>query len=304
MTDALPPLQPKSREDQVGSSSGDGNVEGGLRPATGLSPLLRGARWTFRARVAEHPSLYIPFARLKYAGPGPQVVGPDTELVIDGFTRSATTFAVVAFQSAQERLVRTAHHLHAPAQLIMAARRGLPAMALIREPEGAVLSALVREPYVRPADAYGTYARFYTKLMPYRARLAVAEFGEVSRDFGSVIRRVNEKFGTAFGEFEHTPENVRACFDLIEIRARRPPWEALLGAFESGYIGWGELHGEMIRYRADLRTAVGTRGVTRAARPSADREGLKETLRRSLLRPDLRDVRMRARRAYERFAFE
>jgi hypothetical protein len=295
------PSSPEPTSQEAVPTSGEGEVED--HPG-GLSRLLQGARWALRGWVAEHPALYAPFARRKYKGPGPEVVGPDTELVIDGFTRSAVTFAVIAFQSAQDRLVRTAHHLHAPAQLMMAARRGVPAMALIREPDSAVLSALIREPYVRPATAFGTYARFYTTLMPHRASLAVAEFEEVSRDFGAVIRAVNLKFGTSFREFEHTPQNVRACFDLIEIRARRPLWESLLGAFESGYISLEELHREMIRHRADLETPVGTPGVTRAARPSADREGLKASLRRSLVLPSLRGVRMKARRAYERFAFE
>ena len=97
------------------------------------------ARHRLRTRVAEYPSLYLPFARRKYPGPSPEVISPETELVIDGFTRSATTFAVYALQLSQERPVRLAHHLHAPAQLIEAARRGVPALVLIREPRGAIL---------------------------------------------------------------------------------------------------------------------------------------------------------------------
>ena len=60
--------------------------------------------------------------------------------MIDGYTRSASTYAVYAFQLSQARPVRVAHHLHAPAQLIEAARRGVPTLMVIREPRGALLA--------------------------------------------------------------------------------------------------------------------------------------------------------------------
>src|SRR5690242_11568578 len=58
-----------------------------------------------RSRFTEHPSIYLPFARRRYPGPSPNVIGPQTELVIDGYMRSANTFAVYAFQMAQRRPV-------------------------------------------------------------------------------------------------------------------------------------------------------------------------------------------------------
>ena len=65
-----------------------------------VSPLMR-ARAVVRTHFSEHPSVYLPFARRKYPGPSPEVIGPESELVIDGFTRSATTYAVYALQLAQ-----------------------------------------------------------------------------------------------------------------------------------------------------------------------------------------------------------
>ena len=59
--------------------------------------------------------------------------------MIDGYTPCGATFAVYAFQMAQPRPVRTAHHLHAPAQLVAAARADIPTLVLIREPAGVVL---------------------------------------------------------------------------------------------------------------------------------------------------------------------
>jgi hypothetical protein len=148
--------------------------------------LTRRARHRLRTRVSELPGLYLPFARHKYPGPSPEVISSATEFVIDGYTRSASTFAVYALQLAQPTPVRLAHHLHAPAQLVEAARAGVPALAVIREPQGAILSQLIREPDVALRDALVAYARFYERLLPYRDRFVVADFEEVTKDFGAV----------------------------------------------------------------------------------------------------------------------
>jgi len=73
-----------------------------------------------------------------------------TELVIEGFARSGNTFAVAAFSLAQPRPVRLAHHLHAPAQVLLAARMGIPCIVLVRDPVDAVASRLIRRRFTRP----------------------------------------------------------------------------------------------------------------------------------------------------------
>ena len=76
-----------------------------------VSPARR-ARHRLRTYLSERPALYLPLARRRYPGPSPEVIGPDTEFVIDGYTRCASTFAVYALQLSQQRPVRLAHHLH------------------------------------------------------------------------------------------------------------------------------------------------------------------------------------------------
>ena len=89
--------------------------------------------------------------------------------MIDGFTRSGVTFAVIAFQAGQREPVRVAHTLHAPAHVAAAVRRHIPTLVTIRDPEAAVLSAIIREPYVtRPNRDCGPEIRFYTHILPYR----------------------------------------------------------------------------------------------------------------------------------------
>ena len=57
-------------------------------------------------------------------------------------------------------------------------------MALIREPQGAVLSQLIQEPDVALQDALFAYARFYERLMPYRPSFGIGEFRQVTGAFG------------------------------------------------------------------------------------------------------------------------
>jgi hypothetical protein len=254
--------------------------------------LIRRARHRLRIRFCEIPGLYLPFARRKYPGPSPEVISSDTQFVIDGYTRSASTFAVYALQLAQDVPVRLAHHLHAPAQLIAAARHSVPALAVIREPQGAILSQLIREPDVALRDAIVAYARFYERLLPYRDNFVVADFEEVTKDFGAVTRRVNERFGTAFAEFEPSEPNVRRCFELIKLRSTLSP--VLLG-FESGTVTADEL-GQEAEVLARRQGPAPEAWI-----PSRQRDQSKAALREQWARPEHARLRARAQRVYTAF---
>src|SRR5262249_54303726 len=107
---------------------------------------IRSARWRTRNRVARHPRLFLRTAGLSDDQADEWLIGRHKPLCIDGFPRSATTFAVAAFQLAQPRPVQVAHHSHAPAQLITAARWHTPTLVTIRAPEESVLSTAVYFP--------------------------------------------------------------------------------------------------------------------------------------------------------------
>jgi hypothetical protein len=221
---------------------------------------LRRLVYSTRAVVSVHPSLYLPFARRKYAKVEDRVVVRDTELVIEGFQRSGNTFAVFAFEIAQGRDVKMAHHLHAAAQIVAAARMEIPIVVLVRDPEDAVLSQMVREPGISARQALANWIRFYEHVLPCRDRVIIAGFDQVTSDFGGVIRAVNQRFDTGFAEFEHTDVNVERCFDLIERRNRE-------------------------RYGVISEPTV--------ARPSAQRDALKDAVRQQYEADRL--VRLRAR---------
>jgi hypothetical protein len=262
-----------------------------------FSTPARRLRWSLRSRLAEH-SAYLPIARRMH---GDRVVGSQTEAVIDGFTRSACVFAAVAFQQAQPRPVRLAHLVHAPAQLIAGAERGLPCLVTIREPEGAVASTLIREPFLTAPVVLAAWTRFYGRLLPYRDRLVVGEFTRVTTDLGSLIAEMNARFGTAFTPFEHTPENVERAFAFIEERAGRPVYEEHIGRYMSGLETAAELD-------AARRTAAGAGKAAlvpfehRVARPSEERARMRTELAERYHDPRLADLRRRAERVYAAFS--
>lgn len=176
-------------------------------------------RYRMRHALGRCPGLYLPLARLRNARTDlRRVVGPRTELVIEGFPRSANTFAVTAFRRAQARPVEVAHHLHLAAQVLYGLRRGIPVLVLIREPVAAITSYMLHSKYPdnSPVHAFNEYLRFYETLRPWRGRFVVGCFDEVVHDFGMVTQRLNAHYATGFTPFIHTPANVQACFSEVE----------------------------------------------------------------------------------------
>lgn len=189
----------------------------------------------------------------------------EAEIVIEGFPRSGNTFAVIAFQSAQPRLVSVAHHVHAPAPVITAARFGIPAVVLIRQPEEAILSLTLRYPHITIRQALRGYVRFYGVLASRPRTFVVAPFDRVVSDFGAVIRDVNSLYGTSFAEFRHSEdEAVLRSVDQWDRNALREGEE-----FERG-----------------------------RARPTEARAVLKDTIRADYWKEELAGARGRAERVY------
>jgi len=140
-------------------------------------------------------------------------VGPDTELVIDGFQGTANSFAARAFKYAQDDSVRLAHHLHSPAQIIKAVEGDIPTLVTIRNPVDAAASLISRWPYVTPRQALRSYTRFYQKIEPYKSALLISPFPVTTQHLDVAFQTVNHRFDTGFSVFAHRPEDVRAIRD-------------------------------------------------------------------------------------------
>ena len=190
--------------------------------------LTRSVRYRVRRAVGAHRA-YLAFARLRTRPymeingvrvPHTSVVSHNTDIVIEGPGRCGNTFAVVAFQLAQDRPLRVAHHLHAEGQILEGVRRGLPVVLLIRKPEDVVVSS-ASSFGIPVREGLRIYTTFYERLLPHKGAVVTAEFSDVTGDFGGVVRRVNQKYRTAFRAFEHSEENVARCFEVIDEFYRR-----------------------------------------------------------------------------------
>ena len=177
-----------------------------------------------------HPTIFFPLYRLLRTRKDlTRAVTPDTQVVIEGFPRSGNSFARRAFIMAQDEtfdVTRIAHHLHVPAQVVRAAQWRIPTLVLIRRPRDAVLSLVIRDP-ISVDQALRYYLSFYETAEKYRDAYVLGLFEEVTQDFGGVIRRINDKFGTTFSLFRHDEENVSKLFAGMEAQARKKYGEKL-----------------------------------------------------------------------------
>lgn len=210
----------------------------------------------------------MPVSRWRHRGKSEHIVSRDTQLVMEGFARAGNTFMWFAFRSAQPRPVRLAHHTHASAQVIMAVRWGIPTLVVVRPPADSALAHMVLHG-VSARAALAAWIRFHRRIMTVRSGFVAAGFDEVTRDFGLVLRRVNEAFGTSFGVFEHTGENEARVLAAISERNRQR---------------FGE---SMTTERALI-----------LARPSAARQALKDARRGELEGRELAPLRARADELY------
>jgi len=136
-----------------------------------------------------------------------------SEIVIDGFPRSACTYAAVAFSEANPLIKRVDGHTHSARTIARAVQLGIPCILLVRDPCEAVASLVQLSSGIRLESALKGYLEFYGALLPIRNIVEVAPFDVAVADFGSVIRACNERYGSDFSVY--TPDSDR------ESRVRR-----------------------------------------------------------------------------------
>jgi hypothetical protein len=227
--------------------------------------VFRFEKW-LQTHAGKHPAAFYGLYRLAGKDQG-RVVTPETQLVIEGFPRSANSFARVAFNRAQKGTVRIATGLHVPAQVIRAARWRIPTLVLIRRPKDAVLSFAIRDP-ISVEQALKYYLSFYETVEGYSEAYVLGTFEEVTGDFGRVIQRLNESFGTSFFPFRHNEQNAEAVLARVERNSKRK---------------FGEAHWE-----------------NKASRPVAAREETKRELEQGLESKEAGLLLSRAESVYER----
>jgi hypothetical protein len=218
--------------------------------------------------ISRSPRLFPSMVRIQRRLPN-RPASPSVRIVIDGFPRSANTFSSRAFQFANPD-VPASHHMHAPANILLAVRYQLPTVLLIRTPVDAVLSEVIREPRKRLRRGLLEWNSFYGTVLPVLDRVVVADFATVTTDYSVVIEEVNRRFGTSFAPYRNSSESDEAVFASIEARARS-------------------------------RGKTGSRLETQVPRPSKERAERKTALVAELDRPEIRALVERAESLYSEY---
>jgi hypothetical protein len=177
---------------------------------------MRSLRWWLRNSVfrvrqfsARYPWLFYSIYRLSPTN-RKLMVTRKTRITIEGYPRSANTYAVYAFRQVNDiGWDQIGHHLHVQAQVYRSINYGIPVILLIRHPRDAVRSMLVRHDFIPLGDALKDYVRFYNDLYPLREHFVVASFEDVTERFGKIISRVNERFATTFTLFPDNDDELR-----------------------------------------------------------------------------------------------
>ncbi|MBF2013973.1 MAG: hypothetical protein IGS23_01920 [Rivularia sp. T60_A2020_040] len=156
------------------------------------------------------------------------LVNKNTQLLIEGFPRSANTFAVLTFKYANPD-INIAHHLHIPSQVFQAIKWQIPTLILIRNPKDAVASWVLRNPGLSVDLALKSYASFYKLIQPYNSKYIVAKFEDVIANYFQIIEQVNAKFGSSFIAITPTTEQKQEIFTQIrELTIRSNGFDCIL----------------------------------------------------------------------------
>lgn len=180
--------------------------------------------------LEEFPAVYwhIMRRRLRNTEFRDRLVDPLSDLVIDGFPRTASSFAVRAFHQANGTSdYKIATHIHSPAQILLGERLRIPMILTIRNPRDAVVAWMTYADHFHRLDSNGSvryrrlwlqaqtwrFAKFYEATNRIPHAYVLSDFDKTTTEFSAVMAQLNDKFGCHFELFDHSAANVRAIFD-------------------------------------------------------------------------------------------
>jgi len=123
-------------------------------------------------------------------------------MMIDGFPRSANSFALEGFLMRAIGDCKISSHHHAPLAVFAAVKMKKPVLIVIRDPYQAIAAYSLYNGYLSLGYCIETYLSYYSRIEPLREFVCFASFDEVIQRLDVVIRRVNRRFSTNFSEKE------------------------------------------------------------------------------------------------------
>ena len=187
-----------------------------LHQRINMRAILKSLMFDLRTWLGAYPRLFFPLYGLKPKNKA-LFIAENTGLVVVAYPRTANTFFVVALRRIQREPIEIAHHLHVPALAIEGVKRQLPTVVLVRKPDEAITSLVIREPHLSLNQAIKAYLKFHEPLLPLKSHIQVLDFKNVINDFPSCVDQVNQRFGMSLDNYSASdPLNKEAIFKEIE----------------------------------------------------------------------------------------
>lgn len=146
----------------------------------------RGMHQSYKLRFIVHPRKFSLFTSSR------------SEIVIEGFPRSANSYAANLFMSANPGVINIARHIHTISQIDVATRHNIPTLLLIRDPVGTISSFVKRFSEQDSQLLLRSYAQYYERIYAYRRDLVISDFPHTVSDLGPAIKELNLRYSKSF----------------------------------------------------------------------------------------------------------
>jgi hypothetical protein len=126
------------------------------------------------------------------------LVGPDVDLIVEGFPRCGNSYLVAWIEQANPGL-RVASHLHSYAHVRAALRQGVPTVVVTRDPEDAVASEIVRATFAGGTTTawrlLWRYARFHRAVARWADDVILSPFATTTGHPDLVAAALRDRAG-------------------------------------------------------------------------------------------------------------
>ena len=185
-----------------------------------LMPPMVAARRRAKLLVGEHQFLLPLFLRVTFEGTGRNVT-EETDLVVEGFPRSGTTFTSTAIRLAQPEGFVVTDHVHNIAILDRAIAAGVPTLVVVREPRSCLTSYLVWEPRAPVSCVLWEWDRYHRKLLDRRDSVVVRSFEQVRSSLAEVTDALSARYSVQLRTPPSTAEFSAMIDDAVRARHAR-----------------------------------------------------------------------------------
>lgn len=155
-----------------------------------------------RNELSKNRTIY----RLLASRRGAEPLDRSTDLLIEGYPRSANSFLEAYTKVLSNEKLRLAHHSHSRSVVMRALDMGKPILLLVRNPVDAAVSYLEESNKLSsPWVLFREYSIFYQGLERHRERILFCSFNTATKHPERIFPALNSKFGTSFSL--RTPDN-------------------------------------------------------------------------------------------------